>query len=91
VDEKIKPIEIRSIRVPRKPSVVINNFFSLMTIIIISLVIIWYVNYVLPNQTLLKQKQLKLQQYHEYLKKEQLKRKKQIELSRKLHENKHNN
>jgi len=91
MDEDIKQIEIRSIKAPRKPSIVINNFYSLITIVIISLVIIWYVNYILPNQKLLKQKQLKLQQYHEYLQKEKIKKEKQIELSRKLHENKHNN
>ena len=50
MDEEIKQIEIRNIKVPRKPSLVVNNFFTLLTIIIMSVVIIWYVNYIVPVQ-----------------------------------------
>jgi hypothetical protein len=34
----------------RKPSLIVNNFYSLITIIIISISIILYTNYVIPAQ-----------------------------------------
>jgi len=85
VEEEIKQIEIKSIKVPRKPSVVINNFYSLITIAIISIVIIWYVNYILPNQKLAKQKQAQFEKYKKYLKQQNQMRENQIKLSKKLH------
>jgi len=85
VDEDIKQIEINKIKVPRKPSVVVNNFYSLITIVIISVVIIWYVNYILPQQKIAHQKQLQFEKYKKYLKQQNQIRENQIKLSKKLH------
>lgn len=85
IEEDIEKIEIKSIKVPRKQSVVINNFFTIITIAIISIVIIWYVNYILPQQ---KQAQERLQmaiKHQQYLEAKKQQREAQIELSHKLH------
>ena len=82
--DKIKKIEIKSIRVPRKDSLVINNFYSLITIVIMCVVILWYSNYILPQQKIQAQKQEKLQKYKAYLKDQYSTREAQVELSQKL-------
>jgi len=64
----------------RKQSVVVNNFYSLITIGIISIAILLYTNYVVPAQNNKKQRELKIKQKQEYL----TQRQKQIELSHKL-------
>ncbi len=83
--DEIKKIEIKDLRVGRTPMMRINNFYSLATILIMSVVLIWYVNYVLPEQEKIKIKEqqevkLKAQELAEYEK-----RQAQIELSQKLH------
>ena len=83
--EDMEKIVVRSLKGQRKSSIIINNFYSLITIVIISIVIIWYVNYILPQQELNKKKYLKHQQYKEYLQIQKKKREAQIELSKKLH------
>lgn len=84
-EHQIKQIEIKDIKVGRSPSVRINNFYSLMTILIMSVVILWYSNYVLPEFEKQKAKELQEQQ----LKAKQLeayqKREAEIELSQRLH------
>ena len=82
--ENIKKIEVNSIRVPRKDSLVINNFYSLITIAIMCVVILWYTNYILPQQKIQAQKQEELQKYKAYLKGQYEKRADQIKLSQKL-------
>ncbi len=76
--EELEPIEIPSIKALKKPSIVVNNFYSLITIIIMCVVIIWYVNYVLPQQNKLKAKRLEQERLYKQ-------REAQIRLSHKLH------
>jgi len=57
--QEIKQIKIKDLKVGRTPSVRINNFYSLMTIVIMSVVVIWYVNYILPEQEKAKKKRCK--------------------------------
>jgi len=84
-EHQIKQIEIKDIKVGRSPSVRMNNFYSLATILIMSVVILWYSNYVLPAFEKQKAKELQEQQ----LKAKQLeayqKREAEIELSQRLH------
>jgi uncharacterized membrane protein YhiD involved in acid resistance len=82
--EEVEQIQINSIRSQRKPNTIINNFFTLMTIAIMSIVIIWYVNFVLPQQKNASLKEEQRIKKLEILKKNQNKRQKQIKLSRKL-------
>ena len=82
--QEIEKIKIVDIRHKQSPGLIINRFYTLLTIAIVSVAIIWYVNYVLPQQKLQK---LKEQQKLEYIKKLQEKkraREAQIELSKKL-------
>lgn len=82
--EDIKPIEIKDIRGGRTPSMRINNFYSLATILIMSVVIMWYVNYVLPEQEKQKAQELQEQQQKAKQLEAYQKREAEIELSRKL-------
>jgi len=82
--DNIEKIEVKSIRVPRKDSLVINNFYSLITIVIMCVVIIWYTNYILPQQKIQAKKQEELQKYKDFLKGQYQKREAQIKLSQKL-------
>ncbi|MDX9744145.1 MAG: hypothetical protein RBT59_10030 [Arcobacteraceae bacterium] len=83
-EHQIKQIEIKDIRVGRSPSVRMNNFYSLATILIMSVVILWYSNYVLPAFEKGKQDELRVQQQKAKQLEEHQKREAQIELSRKL-------
>ena len=83
-EKEVEQIQIRSIRSQRKPNTVINNFFTLMTIAIMSIVIIWYVNFVLPGQKNAQIKENKRIEKFKILKQKQIKRQKQIELSKRL-------
>ena len=83
-EKEVEQIQIRSIRAQRKPNTVINNFFTLMTIAIMSIVIIWYVNFVFPQQKNAKIKEAKRIEKFEILKQKQINRQKQIELSKRL-------
>ena len=54
----INELQEKSYKTTRKSSIIVNNFFSLITIVIISITIIVYVNYVVPaqkNQITIKQ------------------------------------
>lgn len=82
--KEVEQIQVRSIRSERKPNTVINNFFTLITIAIMSIVIIWYVNFVFPQQKNAKIKEQKRIEKLEILKQKQIKRQKQIELSKRL-------
>jgi len=82
--ELLDKIEKRVFKYQRKQSSIINNFFTIITIAIMSIVIIWYVNFILPGQENdRKQEQIKQEKY-ELLKKEQEKRLEQIKLSKRL-------
>lgn len=83
-NELLEKIQSRQYKYQRKQSSIINNFFTIITIAIVSIVIIWYVNYILPGQ---KQDELKKQinlQHIEILKQKEQKRNEQILLSKKL-------
>lgn len=56
--KEFEKIIVSDIRKKKSPGVVINNFFSLMTIIIVSVVLLWYVNFIRPGQ-IAKEKQEK--------------------------------
>jgi hypothetical protein len=49
-EDYIQTLQNKQFRTSRKPSVVINNLYTLITIVIISIAVVVYVNYVLPNQ-----------------------------------------
>ena len=49
-EEHIKKLQSKEFKTNRKASTIINNFYSLITIIIMSVAIILYVNYVVPIQ-----------------------------------------
>jgi hypothetical protein len=49
-EEYISSLKNTKFQTTRKPSVIINNFYTLITIVIISIAIVVYVNYVIPNQ-----------------------------------------
>ena len=84
-NEELKQIEIKDIRGGRTPSMRMNNFYSLATILIMSIVMMWYVNYVLPEQEKQKLQEQKAQQEREKQIEAYQKREAQIELSRQLH------
>jgi len=70
----------------RKQNIIVNNFYSLLTIAIMSVAIMLYVNFVLPAYNSKKDKEInkniEKQKHKEYI----LQRKRQIELSHKLNE-----
>lgn len=79
--EHIKELqENQEFKSTRKPSMIINNFFSLVTIVIMSIAIIIYVNYYVPAQKAKKQREIKELKYQKYLDL----RAKQIALSHKV-------
>ncbi len=82
---QIKQIEIKNISVGRSPSVRMNNFYSLATILIMSVVILWYSNYVLPAFEKQKEKELQEQQQKAKIEENKKLREAQIELSQRLH------
>ena len=83
-NELLEKIEQRKYKYQRKQSSIVNNFFTIITIAIVSIVIIWYVNLILPGQK--QNKLIQKQKYEKYLilKQENEKRQKQIELSKRL-------
>ena len=87
-NEELKPIEIKDIRGGRTPSMRINNFYSLATILIMSVVMIWYVAYVYPQIEKQKQKE-KIEQEQKAKELEKChQREAQVELSKRLHKDK---
>ncbi|MEA3498963.1 MAG: hypothetical protein U9R16_07890 [Campylobacterota bacterium] len=73
-------IDDKEFKSSKNPSTVINNYFSLVTIIIMSIAIILYVNYVVPAQKAKKQREIKVLEHQKHLDL----RAKQIALSHKL-------
>jgi len=83
-DDILDRIDVQSIKPTRKQSITINNFFTIITISIMSIVIIWYVNFILPNQVKNKQSnELKVIENNK-LNELRKKRLEQIDLARKL-------
>jgi len=82
--ELLDKIEQRVYKYQRKQSSIINNFFTIITIAIMSIVIIWYVNFIIPGlQDEKKQEQIKLEKQELLMKKHNI-RLEQIELSKRL-------
>ena len=84
INELLEDTEFKS---TRKQSMIVNNFFSLITIIMVSIAIIMYVNYVVPAQDAKKARELKELKYQQSLEL----RAKQIALSHKLNNKESNN
>jgi hypothetical protein len=78
--EYINELQNKELKSQRKQSIVINNFYSLMTIIIMCVATIFYTVYIVPAQEAKKQRELRVKQKQELIDK----RAKQIELSHKL-------
>lgn len=87
--EKIEKIEVRDLR-QKRPSTIMNNFFSIITIAIVTLALLWWAYYVRPAQIENEKKEKLYQEYLAKQKKEYEKRQAQIELSKKLHQKKNN-
>ena len=81
--EYIQGLQEKSYKTTKRPSIVINNFFSLITIIIISITIILYVNYIVPAQKAKKDAIVQKEKKGKFIKQ----RAKQIALSHKLNKN----
>lgn len=82
--EHIKKLQEKSYKSKRSPATIILNFYTLVTIVLISIVIILYSNYILPSYEAKKQNELQKKQKQEYIQMRQ----KQIALSHKLNEDK---
>jgi len=83
LDEKIeyiKELQKNNFVSTRRQSIVLNNFYSIITIIVVCVSIIFYINYVIPAQKAKKLREEKILKHQKYLEF----RKKQIELSHKL-------
>jgi len=85
-NELLEKIEQRKFKYQRKQSSIINNFFTIITIALVCIVMIWYVNYILPGQEQDKQNELKRLEKLEVLKEKQNIRLEQIKLSKRLNE-----
>ncbi len=86
IDHINELLEDREFKSTKKQSIVVNNFFSLITIIMISIAIILYVSYVIPAQEAKKARELKELKHQQHLDL----RAKQIALSHKLNAPKQN-
>ena len=78
--EHIKELQEKKFKTTRKQSIIVNNFFSLISIIVICITIILYINYVLPAQENKEQQELKQIQQQKHF----AQRQKEIALSHKL-------
>ena len=82
--EHIKELQEKTFKVDKPQSIVLGNFYSLITIAVICLSIIIYVSYLKPVQEAKDKKELKAKIHQEYLNL----RAKQIALSHKLNNKK---
>lgn len=78
--EKIQDLQNNVFKMEKRQSMVLNNFYSIITIIVVCLSIIFYTVYIVPAQDAKKQREFKIKQQQEYA----AKRAKQIALSHKL-------
>jgi cell division protein FtsL len=78
--DKINEIQQNGIKVPRQQSVIVNNFFTIITIAMVCLSIIYYTNYIIPAQKEKQKREDKIKAHQKYLDK----RAAQIALSHKL-------
>jgi len=78
--ERIKKLQREGFRVPKRQSLILNNLYSLLTIVTMSLVILIYVNFILP----IKEKHMKQNEQEKQRQEYFDQRAKQIALSHKL-------
>ncbi|RLA83302.1 MAG: hypothetical protein DRG78_04810 [Epsilonproteobacteria bacterium] len=78
--EYINELQTKEIKTSRRQSIIINNFYSLMTIIIMCVAVIFYTVYIVPAQEAKKKREAKIVQKQEKIDT----RAKQIALSHKL-------
>ncbi|MCD4756875.1 MAG: hypothetical protein K8R39_01245 [Arcobacteraceae bacterium] len=78
--KEINKLQTEGYRVERSPSLVLNNLYSIVTIVTICISVIFYNVYIAPAQKAKEQRELKAKQHQEYLDM----RAKQIALSHKL-------
>ena len=86
IDDINELLDDQEFKSTRKQSIIVNNFFSLITIIMMSIAIILYVSYVVPAQEAKKARELKELKHQQYLDL----RAKQIALSHKVNAPKKN-
>ncbi|MEA3290045.1 MAG: hypothetical protein U9Q04_07695 [Campylobacterota bacterium] len=85
--EYIKKLQSQGYKHEKSQSLVINNFYMLITIVIISVFLTIYVTYILPQKEEEKYQTVKNTQHQEYMETRQ----KQIALSHKLNKIENNN
>lgn len=78
--EHIKDLQKNPYKAQKTQSIVINNFFSLITIIVVCISIIFYTAYIVPAQEAKAKRELMLKKKQEYYEM----RKRQIALSHKM-------
>lgn len=78
--EYINQLQEKPYKNKKSPATIILNFYTLVTIVLVSIAILLYSNYLLPSFEAKKQNELQVKEKQEYLEK----RRKQIELSHKL-------
>lgn len=78
--ELIRELQEKGYKRIKPQSMVLNNFYALVTIIVVVSAISIYINFIIPQKAKKDQEELIKKEREEYL----LMRKKQIELSRKL-------
>jgi len=78
--DKINDLQTNGLKVNKRQSVVVNNFFTIITITMVCLSMLYYTNYIIPAQKVKKTREDKLKARQLYLDK----RAKQIALSHKL-------
>jgi len=78
--EKIQELQEKVYRAEKRQSTVLNNFYSIITIIVVCISVIFYTVYIVPAQKEKQQRELKIKQQHEYAQQ----RTKEIALSHKL-------
>ena len=78
----IKELQRNPYKHQKSPSMILNNFFALMTIVVVAISITLYTVYILPAQQEREAKELKEKKKQEYFEQ----RAKQIALSHKLND-----
>lgn len=78
--KEIKKLQLEGYHVEPSQSVVMNNLYSIVTIVTVCISIIFYNVYIVPAQKAKKQREIKAKEHQEYIEQ----RAKQIALSHKL-------
>jgi hypothetical protein len=84
--KKIRKMQAEGFSSQKKQSLVLNNFYAIITIGVVSVSILFYINYVIPAVKEKRERELKAKKQQEYFEQ----RAKQIALSRKLNQQENN-